>query len=83
MSYEQHLRVTICNTPLDVIRRTVSIAPKEGAIGLIDYGTPERIERQRVGIFKGGEWRTQAGAALREQPTHWTSMFKDKIDVPA
>lgn len=83
MSYEQHISVMICNTTLAVIRRPVSLEPVDGAVGLIDYGTSERIERQRVGIFKGGEWRTQGGAALREQPTHWTSMFEDKIDVPA
>ncbi|MFD1610828.1 hypothetical protein ACFSCW_03320 [Sphingomonas tabacisoli] len=83
MNHEQTIRVMICNTPLDVIRRTIGIVPIEGTVGLIDYGTRDRIIRQRVGLFRKGEWRSQTGAALSEQPTHWTSFFPDKIDVAA
>jgi hypothetical protein len=83
MSYEQHLEVKIGNIPLPMIRRPVAIQPKEGTVGAIDFGTFARIEKQRVGLFRKGEWRTGSGAALKEQPTHWTSFFKDKTDVPA
>lgn len=66
--YEQRYSLNFPGMALQMVRRPVSIAPPEGAIGFLDDGPRlGSIPRTAVGFFKGGKWER-----VNFDATHWT-----------
>jgi hypothetical protein len=66
--YEQRYSLRVGWGTIEVVRRPVSIPPKEQTVCFVDDGSRADIgPRWSAASFAGGEWR-QAPFA----PTHWT-----------
>ena len=51
-----------------MVRRPLTLAPREGTVAIVDDGPREGTIQQRdLGLFVGGKW-TRASFT----PTHWT-----------
>lgn len=70
LQYEQRYNVTVGNGVLPMVRRSVAIIPKEGAIASLDNGPRLGvIPRMAVGVFKCGKW-----TGVKFEPTHWVNL---------
>ena len=70
LQYEQRYNVAIGNNVMQMVRRSVSILPKEGTIASLDNGPRHGvIPRMAVGIFKIDKW-----TGIKFEPTHWVKL---------
>ncbi|MEG3154463.1 hypothetical protein [Sphingomonas sp. RB1R13] len=56
---------------LSFVRRPVSEPPVEGTVGVADDGHEGGWTDRQPAMFKGGEWLSMKGKALRFKPQYW------------
>lgn len=76
LQYEQRYNVEIgSGNVMGMVRRSVSIVPREGTIASLDNGPRLGVNPLiAVGVFKNGKW-----TGIKFEPTHWVNLLAEPV----